>query len=89
MKVWQVYGEGEGFVIDGIEMAVELSGFVEAPDAHAAFGRVCELAAKDYPALGQAAGPYPRAVINPQEIQEVAEGLAVEVGKVQIDWVKS
>ncbi|WP_143029326.1 hypothetical protein [Rhodoferax sp. OV413] len=89
MKVWQVYGEGEAFVIDGKKMAFELSGCVEAEDAITAFSRACELAVRDHPALAQAAGPFPRPVVNPLEIQEVDAGLAVEVGKVQLDWLES
>ena len=88
MKVWQVYGEGQGFVIDGIEMAFELSGLVQAEDANAAFSRACELAVRDHPELAQAAGPFPRPAINPLEIQEVGEASAVEVGKVQLDWLQ-
>lgn len=88
MKVWQVNGEGEGFVIDGMERAFELSGFVEAEDANAAFSRACELASRDHPALAQAADPFPRPVINAQEIIEVGAGLPVEVGKVQVDWLE-
>lgn len=44
MKVWQIYGEGEDFVIDGTPMAFELSGFVEADDPGAEFAQACELA---------------------------------------------
>ncbi|MEJ5128870.1 hypothetical protein WH367_22720 [Comamonas sp. MYb21] len=86
MKVWQIYGEGEGFVIDGTEMAFELSGFVEADDADAAFAQACELARGKHPELAQAAGPFPRPVINHMEIQEIGAVLAVEVGKVRVDW---
>jgi len=89
MKVSQVYGAGEGFVIHGKRKAVELSGFVEAEDADAAFSRACELATRDHPALAQAAGPFPRPVINPQEIQEIGAVLAHEVGKVRVAWVES
>jgi len=89
MKVWQVYGEGEAFVIDGKAMAFELSGFVEAEDANAAFSRACELAMRDHPALAQAAGQFPRPVVNPLEIQEVGAGLATEVGKVHLDWLEN
>lgn len=88
MKVWQVYGEGEGFVINGKERAFELSGFVQAEDATAAFSRACELATKDHPALAQAAGPFPRPVVNPKEVQEVMAGFTVELGKVQVDWLE-
>ncbi|WP_175048535.1 hypothetical protein [Paraburkholderia sediminicola] len=39
MKLWQVQLEGEGFVIDGMPMTFELTGFVEAdgpyPDVRA------------------------------------------------------
>lgn len=86
MKVWQIYGEGEGFVIDGTPMAFELSGFVEADDPGAAFAQACELAREEHPELAQAAGPFPRPVINPMEIHEIGEDLAVEVGKIRVDW---
>lgn len=39
-----------------------------------------------HPELAQAAGPFPRPVINPMEIQEIGAVLAVEVGKVRVDW---
>ncbi|TDS82086.1 hypothetical protein [Comamonas sp. JUb58] len=85
MKVWEIYGEGEGFVVDGTEMAFEVSGFIEADDSNAAFAQACELAKREHPELAQAAGPFPRPEINAMEIQEIGADLAVEVGTVQVD----
>lgn len=87
MRVWQVLSIGAGFIRDSIEQGCEIAGFVRADSPDDAFSKACKIAMKLHPELLQATGPFPRPVINAEEIEEIfqAEGMGIE--KVEVYWV--
>lgn len=88
MSMWQVAAVGWGFMKDGVEHDCELSGLVRAKNPGEAFSKVCNIATKDHPELLQAAGPFPRPVINPDEIQEVPKTRLVGADQVELYWIR-
>ncbi|MFP5392048.1 MAG: hypothetical protein ACLGI6_10990 [Gammaproteobacteria bacterium] len=88
MSMWQVAAVGWGFMKDGGQQDCELSGLVRANNPDEAFSKVCSIAMQDYPELQQATGPFPRPVVNADEIQEVFETQLVGVDHVELFWIK-
>lgn len=88
MRVWQVDAVGEGFMKDGVRQDCQLSGLVRANDSNDAFSKVCSIAMQDHAELRQATGPFPRPVINPEEIQEVYEVPLIHVNQVEVFWIE-
>jgi hypothetical protein len=88
MGVWQVAAVGWGFVKDGVQHDCELSGLVHANDPDEAFSKVCSLAMEEHPELLQATGPFPRPVINADEIEEVPEAWLVGADQVELHWIE-
>ncbi|HEY4081746.1 MAG TPA: hypothetical protein VGM81_13725 [Burkholderiaceae bacterium] len=87
MKLWQVLIIGEGFRLADETRRFELTGIVEAVGANDAFSKACELAMRVHPELAQATGPFPRPVINADEIQEIQRRDDIEVDTVELEWV--
>ena len=89
MNIWQVSARGEGFQRNGLIMGFELSGFVVAADASDAFAKALHIAKQDFVELAQAEHPeHPRAVINPEEIQECSGAMSGhELNKINIHWL--
>lgn len=88
MSIWQVAAIGLGFIKDAVQHDCELYGLVRANNPNEAFSKVCNLAMQDHPELQQATGPFPRAVINADEIEEVPETQLVGPGQVELYWIK-
>lgn len=88
MSVWQVAAVGWGFMKDGVQHDCELSGLVRANNPDEAFSKVCNIAIQDHPELLQATGPFPRPVINADEIQEVPETQLVGADQVELYWIR-
>lgn len=88
MGTWQVTAIGWGFMKDGVEHDCELSGLVRAEDSNDAFSKVCSLAMRDHPELLQAAGPFPRPVINAEEIQAVPNTRLIGADQIELHWIK-
>jgi hypothetical protein len=88
MGVWQVAAVGWGFVKDGVQHYCELSGLVHANDPDEAFSKVCSLAMEEHRELLQATGPFPRPVINADEIEEVPEAWFVGADQVELHWIE-
>jgi hypothetical protein len=88
MAVWQVSAVGWAFIKGGVEQDCEISGFVRADDPDDAFSRVCAIARTLHPELLQAGGPFPRPVINAEEVQEVPETEGRDIDKVEVYWVE-
>lgn len=91
MKIWQVLLLGEGFQVKGLKSNCEITGFVEAESVEAAVEKACAIAARIYPELGQAGGPFPRPVVNADEVQELCTPFpySVEVDQVELHWVSA
>ena len=85
MKLWQVMVKGEGFVRSGVTASFDLTAFVEAESPDDAFAKACDPARQAHPELAQATGPFPRAVIDADEIQEAA-GPYERSGEVELEW---
>ncbi|MBB6187640.1 hypothetical protein [Rhodanobacter sp. MP7CTX1] len=54
MKIWQVPGQGEGFVRGGKTLGFELSGLVSADGPNEAFEKAISLAEREWPDICQA-----------------------------------
>ena len=89
MKIWQVWLFGEGFHVRGMKFNCEISGVVEAESADAAAKKACGIATRTHPELSQAAGSFPRPVINANEIQEWSgtHPQSIEVDQVELHWI--
>jgi hypothetical protein len=88
MGVWQVSAVGWGFMKGGTKQDCEITGLVRADDPDDAFSRACAIAKILDPELLQAVGPFPRPVINAEEIQELPCTEGVDIDKVQVCWVE-
>lgn len=88
MRVWQVSAMGSGFIRNGIEHDCELTGFVRADAPDEMFSKAFNIAMTLHPELIQATGPFPRPVINIEEIEEIFEEEGIDVDKVELYWVK-
>jgi hypothetical protein len=88
MSAWQVAAAGWGFMKDGVRQDCELSGLVRANNPDEAFSKVCNIALQDHPELLQATGPFPRPVINADEIQEVPDSQLAGADQVELYWIK-
>lgn len=88
MGVWKVSAVGWSFMKSGKERDCEIAGFVRADDPGDAFSRACSIASIFAPELLQAAGPFPRPVINAEEIQELASSEGIDIDKVEVYWVE-
>jgi hypothetical protein len=88
MRVWQVSAVGWGFMKTGNEQDCEIVGFVRAADPDDAFSKACAIATVLAPELLQAAGTFPRPVINAEEIQEVPEMEGLDIDKVEVYWTE-
>nr|WP_315212597.1 hypothetical protein [uncultured Duganella sp.] len=86
MSVWQVSAVGWGFAKSGKEPHCEIAGFVCADDHDETFSKACAIAKVIAPELLQAVGPFPRPVINAEQIQEVPETEGLEISKVEVYW---
>ncbi|MBP1203562.1 hypothetical protein JOD97_001576 [Duganella sp. 1411] len=89
MRVWQVSAVGWGFMKIGKRQDCEIAGFVRADDPDDAFSRACAIARVLAPELLQAVGPFPRPVINVEEIQEVPETEGLDIDKVEVYWTEN
>lgn len=87
MCAWQVAASGLGFLKDGVQRDCELFGIVSADDVNDAFSKVCRIATQYHPELLQAAGRFPRPVINANEIEELAETHFSE-DRVELHWIE-
>ncbi len=87
MSVWQVAAVGRDFSKDGVAHDCELFGLVRADDPADAFSKACNIAIQAHPQLLEAAGPFPRPVINPDEIYEVPETQLVGADEVELHWI--
>ena len=88
MGTWQVAAVGWDFMKDGVQHDCELSGLVRANNPGEAFSKVCSIAIQDHPEPQQATGPFPRLVINADEIQEVCETQLIGADQVEVFWIK-
>lgn len=88
MSLWQVAAVGWGFMKDGLQHDCELSGLVRANNPDEAFSKVCSIATQYSPEFQQATGPFPRPVINADEIQEVSETEHIGADQVELYWIK-
>ena len=88
MGTWQVLAVGRGFMKDSVEHDYELSGLVRAKDPADAFSTACGMAMRDHPELLQAAGQFPRPVINAEEIQEVPATRLIGADQIELHWIK-
>ena len=88
MGIWQVSAVGWGFSKSGTEQDCEIAGLVRADDPDDAFSKACEIAKVLAPELLQPAGPFPRPVINAEEIQEVPDPEGLGIDKVEVYWTE-
>ena len=89
MKIWQVLLLGEGFQVEGAKSNCEITGFVEAESVEAAIEKACAIATRAHPELAQVAGPFPRPVVNADEVEELGATFpySVDVDQVELHWV--
>jgi len=89
MKRWTVLVFGEGFVRAEGAGSMELHGVVSASDANAAYLRAVDLASQRWPELTQSnSAENPNAILNVEEINEVAPATGTEVDVVDVFWAE-
>jgi len=88
MKIWQVAAQGEGFQRYGSSSGFELSAFITAATPCEALAKAVRIAKTQITELCQTEHlGLPRAVINPEEIQEFSGTPSTEIDAVEIHWL--
>lgn len=89
MKTWQVLLIGEGFTVNGALCNCEISGFVNSETVERAVEKAGSIARQNHPELAQASGPFPRPVINAEDVVELSPRFtySVAIDEIDVNWI--